>query len=197
LIPVERSIKQPYAEWALELAQAAAAVCNYCDHVDHNESVDREWIFEAGRTLRDLACQVATYEDEDLLGLYVDRLRVVEARNPLRRSGGFDGGAMAARAKTWRDLQLSQAEHDRHYHPDVIGLSKFAQLNHYALHLAKLAGALAEVAQGVADPVDFRQRRLPDMLLFGIKLATVTGKALPEKPLAGGGSLEPRHLVAA
>ena len=43
-------------------------------------------------------------------------------------------------ANSWRALQLVQAEHDRHYHPDVCGLTKGEQLRHYALHLAKIVG---------------------------------------------------------
>jgi hypothetical protein len=197
LSPMDQAVRQPYAEWALQLCRAAADVCNYCDHVDHNETVDREWIFGSARALRELACQMAVHDGEDLLALYVARLREIEARNPLRAPDAIDGGALAERATTWRELQLAQVAHDRHYHPDVLGLSKFDQLNHYALHLAKLSGALAEVAQGLADPADFRRRRLPDLLLFGIKLATVTGKALPEKALAEGGDIARSPLVAA
>lgn len=194
---MEDRLSQPYADWALELSRAAAAVCNYCDHVEHNEEADRRWIFDAARTLREVACGMAAHEEADLLALYAARLRAIEARNPLRGSASLDGGALAERAGTWRELQMAQAEHDRYYHPDVIGLSKFTQLNHYALHLAKLAGALAEVAQGIAALEEFREQRLPDMLLFGIKLATVTGRALPDHPLVSGGDLERRELVAA
>jgi hypothetical protein len=37
-------------------------------------------------------------------------------------------------------------EHDRHFHPDVIGLRTLDQLRHYVLHLAKLVGVFAEAA---------------------------------------------------
>jgi len=187
-----------YVSWALDLAVCAAAVSNYCDHVDHNESADREWITGAGRRMREMACEIASLEENDLLALYAARLRAIEDRNPLSHPGSFDGEARVAEATTWRDLQLAQSEHDRHYHPDVIGLSKFDQLLHYALHTSKLAGALAEVARGNAKANEFRDRRLPDLLLFGIKLATVTGKSLAEKPLAGQSSAaDLRHLIAA
>jgi hypothetical protein len=79
---------------------------------------------------------------------------------------------------TWRQLQRAQWEHDRHYHPDVLDLSRFKQLRHYTFHLAKLTGAAAETRSG--DESDFLARRLPDLLLFGLKLATLTNEQLPD-----------------
>ena len=185
-----------YVPWALEVSLAAAAVANYCDHVEHNEDVERGWIWDAGRTLRRIACEIAAYEDLDLLGLYAERLRMIERRNPLYEEDGLDGGLRASEAATWRELQLAQVDHDRHYHPDVMGLNKFDQLSHYALHLAKLAGTLAEVARGEGDAA-FLERRLPDFLLFGVKLATVSGKTLPDKALASPSADSQRQLMAA
>ena len=80
-----------------------------------------------------------------------------------------------------------EVEHDRRYHPDVLGLSKSDQLRHYALHLAKLAGAMAQVAAGRGDDADFRARRLPDLLLFGLKLSTVAGERLGSDALPAAG----------
>lgn len=173
----------PYVTWTLELARASALVANYCDHVEHNEPADRVWVTEAARTARDIALMIATHEDEELVELYAARLRQIERRNPLWSEGDLDGGELALNASTWRDLQLAQVEHDRRYHPDVIGLTKMDQLRHYALHLAKLVGAAAELAAGTGDRASFRARRLPDLLLFGIKLATVSGERLDETPL--------------
>jgi hypothetical protein len=183
LIVVEPTISERYASWALEVARAAAAVANFCDHVDHNEPTDRAWVQDSGRTLRDTACAIASHEHLDLQVAYAARLRVIERRTPLWVEGALDGGALIEDAATWHELQLAQGEHDRRYHPDVSGLSKFDQLRHYSLHIMKLAGALAEVAQGPTDIEDFRARRLPDMVLFGIKLATVTGQRLPDTTL--------------
>ena len=75
-----------------------------------------------------------------------------------------------------------QWEHDRNYHPDVLGLSRYEQLRHYAFHLAKLAGAAAAAASG--DESDFLARRLPDLLLFGLKLATLTNEPLPDEQVS-------------
>jgi hypothetical protein len=185
----------PYVDWALELARCASAVANYCDHVEHAEAADRTWVLNAGRTMRVIACAIADYEDEDLRLRYASRLRTVEQRNPLWEPGQLDGGALVEGASTWRALQLAQAEHDRWYHADVAGLTKLDQLRHYALHVGKLAGAVAEVAQGRTDREGFCARRLPDLLLFGIKLSTVVGDRLPNALLVG--ESHARSLVAA
>jgi hypothetical protein len=173
------------SRWATEMTVAAAAVANYCDHVEHNETVELTWVTDSARTLRKVACEAAATEDVDLRMRYAERLRAIEARNPISSSDALDGGEAAEAATTWRALQLAQVAHDRYYHFDVVGLSKADQLRHYALHCAKLAGAYAQLAAGELDVEDFRARRLPDTLLFGLKLATVTGKRLPETMLAG------------
>jgi hypothetical protein len=138
---------------------------------------------------------MADHENLDLRVLSAARLRAIEARNPLAHPGAFDGGVAAEQALTWRALQLVQAEHDRFYHADVVGLAKLDQLRHYALHLAKLAGAMARAARDSGAAEDFRSRRLADVLLFGIKLSTVSGERLAETPLVAHAG-EPR-LVAA
>jgi hypothetical protein len=45
------------------------------------------------------------------------------------------------------------------------------------------------VARGHGDLADWLHRRVPDMLLFGIKLATVSGEKLPDDDV-------PRHRPA-
>lgn len=185
----------PYAAWALSLARSAAAVANFCDHVEHNEHADRAWVIDAGRDMRGLACSIALAEDIDLRAAYAARLTAIEARNPLRHPDSPDGGAIALQATTWRELQLVQAEHDRFYHPDVVGLTKLDQLRHYALHIAKLVGALADAASNPDAGQDFCDRRLADLLLFGVKLATVTGHTLPKATLVS--RADERRLVAA
>jgi hypothetical protein len=194
LFVVEQTASERYLGWALEVARAAAAVANFCDHVEHNEPADRAWVQDSGRTLRATACAIASHEQLDLRAAYAARIRIIEQRNPLWEEGALDGGALIEDAETWHELQLAQAEHDRRYHPDVSGLAKFDQLRHYSLHVMKLAGAVAEVVQALADTEDFRAQRLPDMLLFGIKLATVTGQRLPETALVG--HIDDRLLLA-
>jgi hypothetical protein len=172
-----------YVDVVLALAPCAADVANFCDHVEHNEAADRHWVIDAGTMLRRIACGLARDEGQDLRELYALRLRAIEQRNPTCTPESLDGAELARQAASWRDLQLVQVEHDRRYHPDVVGLAKFDQLRHCALHLAKLTGAAASVAQGIADANDFRTRRLPDLLLFGLKLATIMGERLPESVL--------------
>lgn len=182
-----------YVSWALELAQAAAAVANYCDHTEHNEAVERSWVTGAATVLRETSFAIAVHEGEDLRSCYAARLRQIEERNPLWNPRGVDGAALVGQASTWRDLQLAQAEHDRRYHPDVMGLSKMDQLRHYALHVAKLAGAVAEIATGHGERSDLCIRRLPDLLLFGLKLSTVMGEQLGDEALPTAG--QPLELV--
>jgi hypothetical protein len=174
-------------------AIAAAQVANFCDHADHNEPSEPSWVTGAGATLRRVAERIAVRTGINLLAAYGDRLGAVESRST---HDGFNGPAAALAATTWRDLQQVQEEHDRVYHPDVFGTRKSDQLNHYALHLCKLVGALGLTLTDEGELDDFRSRRLPDMLLFGIKLATVMGQKLPDEPLPESLSVG-REVVAA
>lgn len=165
-------------------ALAAAAIANYCDHAEHNESVDREWVLESARTYCRLAVDLSGNDLPSIVDSYSERLAIVEAQRSGEGNPPFNGAAAAKASRTWRELQLVQMQHDRHYHPDVYGLSRAEQLRHYALHAAKLTGSLARLIGDEADiKTEWAQRRLPDMLLFGLKLHTVMGEALPERPL--------------
>lgn len=177
--PVYMESSNQFRSFALAAAPLAAAVANYCDHVEHNEVAAGDDVLRAGEGLRLLALELAAEAKRDLIHLYAERLGAIEARNVVARPGGFDGHAAALSAETWRDLQLVQVEHDRYYHPDVVGLAKVEQLRHYALHLAKIVGAFA----GSADHDELINRRLPDTLLFAIKLPTVMGKRLGDESL--------------
>ena len=172
-------ISEDFQSFALRLAPLAAAVANYCDHVEHNEVCDRDWVLDAGAGLRTLTCDLAESLGVSLFDLYAERLGEIEARNVLAGPGGYDGHRAALEARTWRELQLVQSDHDRYYHPDVLGMPNDQQLRHYALHLAKAVGAFAE-PRGEQELI---QRRLPDVLLFAIKLATVMGARLPDEGL--------------
>jgi hypothetical protein len=165
--------------FALATAPLSAAVAKYCDHVEHNEAAETAWVVGAGEGLCRLAMDFARDSGLDLVQLYAARLGAIESRNVLTAPRSFDGRRAALAAKTWRDLQLVQAEHDRYYHPDVNGLAKVEQLRHYAFHLAKIVGAFAEAR----DQDELFNRRLPDALLFAIKLRTVMGAHLADDPL--------------
>lgn len=143
-----------------------------------------------------LSVRTAKLAGRDPFLLYARRLGEIERRNVLHHSGSFDGQTAAQDARTWRDLQLAQADHDRYYHADVAGLSKAGQLRHYALHLAKLAGAAADVATTGSRYDDFVSRRVPDALLFGIKLATVSGQALGDEALNAALAEPPGYSLA-
>lgn len=177
------------ASEALELASIAGVVANVCDHAEHNEAADPLEVRIAGQRLRAAALRLARGTNESITSLYRERLRAIELRNVLHHPRSFDGPSRVADAASWRELQLIQIEHDRFYHPDVLGLTKSDQLRHYALHLAKLAAAAADAARGLVAQEDFVARRVPDVLLFGLKLATVTGEKLQEQPVSGGSDI--------
>lgn len=168
---------------ALGLARVAADVANYCDHVEHNEEVSRDWVTVAAFDLRELALRLAKSEGLDLFSKYANRLRAIEGRNVLNSPESFDGLVASQQCHTWRDLQLVQIQHDRFFHPDVFGLQKLDQLRHYSFHLSKLAGAFARWVMNEGLDEEISNRRLPDVLLFGVKLSTVMGEKLPEERL--------------
>jgi hypothetical protein len=169
---------------ALRLATASASIAGYCDRAEHLESTDPTVIRTAGATLREIALELAAEREIDIVQAYRTRLEAVEQRHPLYPAGGYAAvEAIPEQGATWRQLQRAQWEHDRNYHPDVLGLSRYEQLRHYAFHVAKLAGAAAAATEGDAER-DFLARRLPDLLLFGLKLATLVNEQLPEQPVA-------------
>src|SRR5262245_4498279 len=112
---------------ALKIAPIAAAVSNYCDHVEHNETAESVWVIGGGESLASNALAFAKAAGHDLVQLYAARLASIESRNVLQEPNGFNGRDAALAATTWRELQLVQCEHDRWYHPDVVGLSRFEQ----------------------------------------------------------------------
>jgi hypothetical protein len=171
---------------SLSLAIISAAVANYCDHVEHNEIADIGIVREAGAGLRQLGIELSELGGRDPVDLYSNRLAMIEQRNVIHTGESFDGPGAAREASNLRELQVVQLKHDRAYHPDVVGLKKSDQLNHYALHLAKLTGACAEAAEGRLAHDDFLRRRVPDMLLFGIKLSTVASEKLLEVEIVPG-----------
>jgi hypothetical protein len=168
---------------ALDLALVANDVANHCDHVEHCEPTDIEVVRDAAAILRSTSISAGRTAGRDTVELYAGRLGMIEARNVLCHPGSYDGASAVLAARTWRELQLVQVEHDRAYHPDVLGLPKAEQLRHFALHLAKLTGATVAVLRGSVSHEDWLTRRVPDMLLFGIKIATVSSRKLPDEPV--------------
>lgn len=160
------------------VASVAADIATYCDHAEHVEPADAGIIGNAALRLCEAAISLAEAGRADLIDRYAIRMAEIEARSPLPEPQ--EGANRIRASSTWRDLQAAQAEHDRAFHPDVLGLARADQLRHYALHLAKFPAAILE-----ADSADFAERRLPDMLLFAIKLWTLSGAGLPESDFQG------------
>ena len=174
--PSDPAIQADLVSSLMDLARASAGVANYCDHLEHCEAAQREDVASAAVVLRRVARELAALLEGDLLSLYASRLAAVEARSPLYPLEGFDVVDEVRRASTWFDLQRVQARHDRLYHLDVVGLQKQDQLRHCALHLAKLTGALADAITDSSARDDFVGRRLPDLILFSLKLNTLLGQ---------------------
>jgi hypothetical protein len=167
----------------LALAEAAGRLASFCDRLEHGESSNRTVVEEVGALLRATAFSYAQGNRLDLVDLYARRLGRSERNHVLGSGGDFDGEQAVRVARTLRDLQVAQIGHDRAFRPDVYGLPRYEQLRHCALHLAKLAGSAAEAYKDHSLLPDFHERRLPDALLFGLKLATLADQRLAKEPL--------------
>jgi hypothetical protein len=158
-------------------------VATFCDRTEHNEESVCSDLISAAHRLRRLSIFVAEWEGIDLQERYADRLAHVEGSSMYEVALPSPSSEVRS-SRTWRDLQVAQMRHDRHFHPDVFGLSRHSQLIHTSLHLAKINGAMAQLFGGSIGMVDdFNRRRLPDMLLFGIKISTIAGERLEDVPL--------------
>ena len=168
---------------ALDLIRAASSCASFCEHIEHNEPATTSHVVVAAQTMRRVAAQLAKQSQLSLRQAYEDRIRNVEAASLLAFSTDAPatllvGADALSTAQRWDEVQVAQVAHDRHFHPDVFGLSKVDQLRHYTFHVTKLAGLLAEaLEQGKWD--EFRDQRLADIAVFGVKLATVCNERLP------------------
>lgn len=165
------------------LVRSAAACAAFCEHIEHNEPATTHQVVAAADTMRRIAAELADQSGLSLRQLYEDRIRGVEASSLLAHSPGAEemelvGADALAGAHSWDEVQIAQAEHDRRFHPDVFGLSKVDQLRHYTFHVTKLAGLLIDAVDGGAWD-SFRDERLADVAVFGVKLATVCNERLP------------------
>jgi hypothetical protein len=176
--------QNPYAIWTMEAAVIASDIANYCDHSEHVEETNPLLVAHRAADLRDMAFEIADHERVDILQLYAARLGSIARQNAVYvPKHSFKSERRVREVETLHDLQVAQAKHNRTYHPDVAGLSRADQLRHFSLHVSKLVGALSEQAVGIRDRNDFIRRRLPDMLVFGVLVATAVNDRLPDAPL--------------
>jgi hypothetical protein len=170
---------------ARTLVRITGRLARFCDRAEHNETASPDVISTAATELRTIAVPLLRQHRLEALDAYAARLAEIEARHPLAGSGLFEADQEIRQVKTWRALQQAQARHDAVYHADVTGLAKIDQLRHYTLHLAKLAWILQDAADvpGPEENDDIINRRIPDLLVFGVKLATVCGQILPDEPV--------------
>jgi hypothetical protein len=186
-LPVELPSDELLGEQQRALIRVAAALAAYCEHVEHNEPHHVVDVAAAGDQLRRIASTLAHAAGVSLLASYRTRIAQIEAAS-IHSATAIDGIADLAgvdalrQATTWRQVQVAQLIHDRRFHPDVFGLSKLDQLRHYTLHVTKLAGLLTD-ADDDATWSTFVQHRLPDLAVFGVKLATACNQVLVDKPV--------------
>lgn len=167
----------------VELALAAGEVALYCDRAEHAEEADVALLRSCAERLLNLSVRTSQALRCDVFVLYATRLGAVERRAAVVPGGAFDGAAAAAAAETWRDLQHVQAAHDRDHHPDVMGLARLDQVRHCAFHVAKIVSWAARAREDDRDLPHVRDVRIPDALLFGLKLATLARVRLPSAAL--------------
>lgn len=176
-----RSHEAGRLELTFALVRSAGALATYCDRAEHSENTDRGVIRAAARELRRVAVETSRAVGYDLQALYAERLAGIEARHPAFGDGMFDGAEGVRKAKSWRQLQNVQYLHDLNYHADVAGLAKWDQVRHYTLHISKLAMLALDASTDSSEQGSwhsFLGHRLPDIVIFGIKLSTVSGEKL-------------------
>ena len=168
---------------AFSLIRSASACAAFCEHIEHNEPATTQQVVAAAESMRQLAAQLADQSGLSLRQAYEDRIRAVEASSMLRYVATTErtelaGADALASSRRWDEVQIAQLAHDRQFHPDVFGLSKIEQLRHYTFHVTKLAGMLADAVEQESWNA-FRDERLADVAVFGVKLATVCNERLP------------------
>lgn len=170
-----------------ELVDLTGLLAGCCDRAEHNEGVAREELLDLGRRARVLGLLLLKQASVEPVAAYADRLRQMEGKNVLHDADGLDiPSGLASPSCTWRTAQLVQAAHDRVYHLDVMGLPRVQQLQHYTLHLAKLARYLQAADRSPEAWANWSAGRVADVLVFGVKLATVANLRMPQTPLADG-----------
>jgi hypothetical protein len=182
-----RDASQVAEQGARELVRVAAALASFCEHVEHNEPTLLQLPIDGAHRLRGIAAVLAAGFGVDLQQAYASRIRQVEEASLYSRQPGEErrtapGADAMDHASTWSDIQIAQVLHDRHFHPDVFGLSKIDQLRHYTFHVTKLAGLLIDAIDS-NDWDGFVSRRLADLAIFGVKISTACNDRLPDTPV--------------
>lgn len=165
---------------------AAGQLADNCEHVEHSDAA-RYRVGAIAESLCQTASRMAHQAGFGLGQLYVVRIWGGESKSLLRFVGpgqvDLSGLRIMMAAKTWRQFQIGQVAHDRQFHPDVFGMSRYEQLRHYSFHVTKLVWLMDRATKGHLPLDEFYAVRLPDIALFGVKLATLVGQELPDEPV--------------
>ncbi len=174
------SDKQVQVSAFADLVEVTGRLSQFCDRLEHNEGADRMELLDVGRLLRESAVVAIRASSVKLRDRYADRLEELESRNVLRWDGDAHWPDRIRHAKTWREVQVAQARHDATYHPDVVGLPRAEQVRHYTLHLSKLVWKMYRACEDDITWNSFAESRLIDLVVFGVKLATVANYSLSD-----------------
>lgn len=90
----------------------------------------------------------------------------------------FDLGKVLAEPMTISESQVFQEKHDQVFHQDIMSSSKQLQIEHCTLHLVKIAGILADLAEKAqhgeqVSGSDTVSPRIADLQIFTNKLANL------------------------
>ena len=174
------------------LDEAVCQLSTYLEHIEHCEPADPTDIDKASDGLLAITVSLAEQHDIDIASVYSQRLAGIEAkRGPfivaLDDEGMADkkpiGAEVVSMAQTWRGLQIGQFLHDRECHFNIINSPEHRQLRHYVYHIAKLPAYLSEAILEENMPSFVASGRFADCLAFGVKLAILRKRLLPETPL--------------
>src|SRR2546428_5656386 len=95
------------------------------------------------------------------------------------------------------ELQKVQQDHDMQFHKDVMSGDRAKQIEHCAFHLTKISGLFSTYCEKVhhGEPYDLDKLvsdRIPDILIFALKLANMFNQDLEESYLRRIKSVEKR-----
>lgn len=91
--------------------------------------------------------------------------------------------------KDLTSLQYFQYKHDATFHPDVLQMDERQQVRHCMQHLSMIVGEMGrycdrmdhgKLAEAAELLEALREKRVPDLLVYALKLSTLLGDSLQE-----------------
>ena len=164
------------------LNEVVSKLSTYLEHAEHCEPTDVADIDWASDQLLSIASSLSEQYDVDIGLALLERLNSIRTKRGVFTSEATSFAQVIEEAETWRMLQVGQFLHDKQCHTNVINNIEDAQLRHYTLHLAKLPFHFSAALQANNMSHFFESGRFADLIAFGLKLATLRKRELPETP---------------